>query len=77
MNLDIEVLNFLGSITYQYKNGEINLIAYKARAISGSMKLNVHNDAKWVSVTELKNFDFAPADVELIKIIAPASFKLD
>ena len=47
--------------------GEVNLIAYKARIISGDMKLIVHNDAKWVSFDELKDFDFTPADIELIK----------
>jgi 8-oxo-dGTP diphosphatase len=66
LNLDIDVQNFLGSSIYKQDTREINLMAYKALIISGEIKLNVHNDIKWVSISDLKNYDFAPADVKLI-----------
>ncbi len=33
------------------------------------MKLNVHNAAKWVTVNELRNYDFMPADVVFVQRI--------
>ena len=69
LNLNVDVLEYMGSTIYKYKTGEINLIAYKAQIISGEIKLNVHNDARWVAISELSGYDFAPADIELIKDI--------
>ncbi|HBR01455.1 MAG TPA: 8-oxo-dGTP diphosphatase MutT [Ruminiclostridium sp.] len=67
LNLDIDVQNYLGSYAYPYETGDIRLIIYKAQIISGDMQLNVHNDAKWVTVNELKNYEFPPADTDLIE----------
>lgn len=69
LNLDIDILKCIGSTVYKYETGEINLIAYKAIIISGEIKLNVHNDARWVTIGELKSYDLAPADIEIIKLI--------
>ena len=69
LNLDIDVLEYMGSTIYKYETGEINLIAYKAIIISGEIKMNVHNDARWVTADELESYDLAPADIELIKLI--------
>ncbi len=69
LNLDIDVLEYVGSTIYKYTTGEINLIAYKAIIISGEIKLNVHNDARWVTTDELESYDLAPADIEIIKLI--------
>lgn len=69
LNLDIDVLEYMGSTIYKYETGEINLIAYKAIIISGEIKMNVHNDARWVTIDELESYDLAPADIELIKLI--------
>jgi 8-oxo-dGTP diphosphatase len=69
LNLNIEVLGFMGSCIYDYGARKIELMAYKAQIISGDLKLNVHHDAKWIRVNELKDYDLAPADVELADII--------
>jgi 8-oxo-dGTP diphosphatase len=69
LNLDIQVLEYVGSTIYKYETGEISLIAYKAIIISGKIKMNVHNDARWVTIDELKRYDLAPADIEIIKLI--------
>ena len=69
LNLNIDVLKCMGSTVYKYGTGEINLIAYKAIIISGEIKMNVHNDARWVTADELESYDLAPADIELIKLI--------
>lgn len=69
LNLDIDVLECMGNTIYKYETGEINLLAYKAIIISGEIKLNVHNDARWVTIDELESYDLAPADIDIIKLI--------
>ncbi len=39
------------------------------------MKLNVHNAAEWVTVNELRNYDFMPADVGFVERIIRACNK--
>jgi 8-oxo-dGTP diphosphatase len=69
LNLDIEVVGYLGSCVYKYDSVEICLIAYKARALTDDLRLNVHNAARWVTADELKYYDFAPADIKLLEVI--------
>jgi len=69
LDLNIEVLDCLGSCVYRYDTGEIRLIAYKARALSKSIRLNVHNDARWINIDDLRYYDLAPADIELLNVI--------
>jgi 8-oxo-dGTP diphosphatase len=69
LNLEIEVLGYLGSCVYKYDTGEICLIAYKVGTLSEDLRLNVHNDAKWIRTDELRCYDFAPADIELLNVI--------
>ncbi|WP_049765271.1 NUDIX hydrolase [Alkaliphilus metalliredigens] len=59
--------DFFAESIYKYTAGEIKLLAYFCRMVSGIVKLSVHGDVKWVTVNELGGFDFAPADISLIK----------
>ncbi len=64
-DIEIEVLDKLGESVYSYENGTIRLIAYICRWTSGTVKLNVHSNIKWVDVAELRSYDLAPADIPL------------
>jgi 8-oxo-dGTP diphosphatase len=67
LDVDIEVGEFFGESIYKYDLGEIKLLAYKSKLLSGDFKLKVHSDIKWVSKTELDKFDFAPADIPFVE----------
>lgn len=69
LNLEIEVSDYIGKSYYQGGKNEICLIAHRARIIAGDIMLNVHNDARWVSLQELDDYSFAPADIDLVEII--------
>jgi 8-oxo-dGTP diphosphatase len=43
------------------------LEAYAAQIVCGSVKLLVHHDAQWVSLNQLDQFDFCPADIAIIE----------
>ena len=67
LGIEIEVDSFFGESIYQYDIGTIRLLAYKARWVAGEFKLTEHSQIKWVGPDELGIFDFAPADIPLVK----------
>ena len=39
---------------------------YRCNIINGDISLNEHTDSIWCNVNELRNINFAPADLEVI-----------
>lgn len=66
LNIEISVDEYLGEKTFNYPNKEINLIALKCSILSGNIKLTEHEDYKWSSNNELRNYNFAPADMFIV-----------
>ena len=69
MDIDIETKKFIDQKIFNYPDKDINLIAIECKQIKGDIKLNEHEDFKWVNKNELKNFNFAPADKFIINTI--------
>ena len=67
LELNIEVGEYLGESIYTYPNSKIKLIAYFATIVDGDMKLSVHDKIEWITINEIDKYDFAPADIPLIK----------
>lgn len=67
LEVDIEVGNYLGESIYTYPNGEIKLIAYFATILDGEMKLSVHDKVEWITISEIDEYDFAPADIPFVE----------
>jgi 8-oxo-dGTP diphosphatase len=57
---------FIVSSVFDYKNIKINLMAYHSKYISGEFILHAHEEIKWVLPRQMKNFDFAEADLPII-----------
>lgn len=69
MDIDIEAKKFIGQKVFNYPDKDINLIAIECKQIKGDIKLNEHEDIKWVNKNELRNFNFAPADKFIVNAI--------
>ena len=69
MDIDIESKKFIAQKVFNYPDKDINLIAIECKQIKGDIKLNEHEDIKWVNKNELRNFNFAPADKFIINAI--------
>jgi len=67
--LDIETKTgeFFCSSRFEYMHVPLEILAYRSRYISGSIKLREHDDAAWVSPAELGNYDFVTGDISIIK----------
>lgn len=64
-----EVTDFVAENIFNYGDRKIRLLGYRAKYISGEFKLNDHDEIKWISKDEFSNFDFAEADLPLIRKI--------
>ncbi|MBO8136760.1 MAG: (deoxy)nucleoside triphosphate pyrophosphohydrolase [Desulfotomaculum sp.] len=64
--IEVTVGEYFGESVYSYDHGSIQLLAYWTYWKSGELIPTVHDDFKWVTIDELANFDFAPADIPLV-----------
>ncbi len=59
--------DYIMSVSKAYPHGEFKLMVYLARIQDvENLKALVHQDLRWVSAAELKDYEFPPADVDII-----------
>lgn len=66
MDIDIAIDNYFGENVHSHDTITIKLIAFQGSIVKGNIKLSVHDECRWVSIEELKNFNFAPADIYFV-----------
>ncbi len=67
LELDIKLLDVFDRSIYYFNGKEIYFTVYNARVIGGTLKLNVHNTAEWVTLEEISRYEFMPADIKFVK----------
>lgn len=67
LGIGIAIKRIFAKTAYQYPDKEIEFTFFEAEFIDGGIILEVHNDFKWVSPSELKNYLFCPADEPIVK----------
>lgn len=68
--IEARVGEFLCASRFEYKHLPIELLVYRAEHISGEFKLNDHARIEWVRRADLKNYDFASADLPAVELLA-------
>jgi 8-oxo-dGTP diphosphatase len=68
-DIDVAIAEYLGSNVHHYDHISIELMAYRATWVGGAITLNDHKAYCWVSVDQLADFDFAPADVPFVEML--------
>lgn len=73
LELDINNLEFLTTVEYDYPTFHLTMHCYTCEICGGTLNLNAHNDAKWVSIQELREEKWVPADIDVVgKLIEAA-----
>ncbi|MED4287174.1 (deoxy)nucleoside triphosphate pyrophosphohydrolase [Priestia megaterium] len=67
LRVEIEIKSFYDDNVYDSKDQAIHLLFYWAEVVDGEVTPVVHDDVKWVTIKELARFDFAPADIPIVK----------
>lgn len=65
--VDIQVLGEFGRTSYPHAGNELIFTFFNAEIVGGDMTVNVHEQIKWVSIAELKDYTFCPADIEIVE----------
>ena len=53
-------------VVHEYPDITVHLTLFNSRIAEGTPKLLEHNDMKWIKVSEIDNYDFCPADVDIL-----------
>ena len=67
--LDITVVpgDIFMEVVHEYPDLLVQLTLFNAAVASGVPQMLEHNDIQWITVEEIPNFDFCPADVDILK----------
>lgn len=66
LNMDIKCDSYLDEKVYKYPDKTIRLIALNCLMIGDSYEILEHEQVKWISLDEFKDYEFAPADVYFV-----------
>ncbi|HHU36047.1 MAG TPA: 8-oxo-dGTP diphosphatase MutT [Treponema sp.] len=69
MNVRIDTGDIIAETVYDYGDKVVNLIAVRAILLDGNLHLRYHDEIRWVSIHEMDDFLFAPADEAIIEKI--------
>jgi len=75
-DIDVIIGEFLGSNVHHYDHISIELMAYRASWVGGTISMNDHKAYRWVTVDQLSDFEFAPADVPFVKMLYAGSISI-
>ena len=68
---ELDVLVDVGSVfmdvVHEYPDITVHLTLFNGSISSGTPKLLEHNDIRWITVGEIPQYDFCPADDEILK----------
>ena len=68
--ITLDVGDIFMDVVHEYPDINVHLTLFNATIAKGVPKLIEHNDIKWITVNEIPNYDFCPADEEILdKII--------
>jgi 8-oxo-dGTP diphosphatase len=65
--IKVSVGRIFGESIYHYDYGAIKLRAYLASLESGKLTPKAHSEFRWISIDQLSEYDFAPADIPFVK----------
>lgn len=66
LNIEIELIARLSPSKHSYPNLTVELIPYKAKYIEGDIRLSEHKQYLILDKDELKNLDWAEADIPIL-----------
>jgi len=67
--IETEIGPFVTSSKFIYFLIPVDLLAYKVNYISGDLKVNEHDEIKWVAVNKLNDYEFVGPDRPIVKTL--------
>ena len=67
LGIEAKVRGFFEEGFFEDDELKISLLGYRADHMSGEIKLNYHQEARWVAPNEFVRYNFAPADLPIVR----------
>ena len=74
LDITLSVGDEFMSVTHEYPDITVHLTLFNATIKAGEPKLIEHSDLKWITPAEIPNYDFCPADEEILKKLTMTTF---
>ena len=65
--ITLNVGDIFMDVVHEYPDINVHLTLFNATIAEGVPKLIEHNDIKWITVNEIPNYNFCPADEEILE----------
>jgi len=62
----VSVSDVFMDVTHQYPDMTVHLTLYNAAIISGKLQKIEHNDLRWITIGEIDDYQFCPADDDIL-----------
>ena len=69
LNITLNVGGIFMKVVHEYPDITVRLTLFNATIAEGVPEKLEHNDIKWITPAEVPNYDFCPADEEILKKI--------
>ncbi len=69
LDVEISVSDVFMQLVHEYPDMTVELTLFNSEIRSGTIRMLEHNDIKWITTAEIDNFDFCPADKDILKKI--------
>lgn len=67
LGVHITIQGIFAETTFQYPDRRIAFTFFNANISSGELTPTVHKQVRWVTPKELSEYDFCPADTEIVQ----------
>ena len=69
LDITVAVGDIFTQVVHEYPDILIRLTLFNCTVAQGTPTLLEHNDLRWISPEEIPNFDFCPADKDILALI--------
>ena len=66
LDVRVSVGELFMDVTHEYPDVTVHLTLFNASVAEGIPQKLEHNDIKWITPAEIPDYDFCPADVEIL-----------
>ena len=69
LDVTVRVRDMFMDVVHEYPDITVHLMIFNAEIAQGEPKMLEHCDIKWIKAEEIPEYDFCPADTEILKRI--------
>ena len=69
IGVKLQVNEIFCRVKHNYPDMSVELTLYKAQIVSGCLTMKEHSDLRWIYPSEIPNYEFCPADKDILALL--------